>query len=490
MLLVDVTIVNVALPAIVGDLRASFTALQWVIDIYALALAALLLTAGSLADALGRRRLYLIGLVVFAAASLASGVAQNATELIVARGVQGIGGAAMFATTIALLNTSYRGRDRGTAYGVWGAVSGAAAGVGVVAGGALTELLSWRWVFLVNIPISAIAITLSIVVFTDGERRKVSLDIRGMATFTLAAAALTYGTIRAGEVGWSARSTLAAFAVGVVGLIAFVLLESRIDRPMLDLTLLRNKSFVGVLVAAFALSLSAFGYFAIVSIWLQSVLELSPLQAGLATLPLSLVAFVVAGALGRIMHDVKPALTIGGGLVAIGVGVLLMQLVGPDSSWLALLPGLLVIGVGVGISTPTLVSTGMAAVPLELGGTAAGVVNTSRQIGLAFGIALLGTTFQSRVATVLTDKDVPAADAVSRAVTGGQSGTVIQAAPEQVRASLDAAIHTAFASGLDSVFLVAGCVGVIGGLIAIVLLRAGQTATATADDDQKVAASN
>ncbi|MBT0771702.1 MFS transporter [Kineosporia sp. J2-2] len=471
MLLIDVTIVNVALPDITRDLDAGFSAVQWVIDIYALSLAALLLGAGGLADALGRRRVYLAGLTLFAAASVACGLSQDITVLIIGRAVQGVGGAAMFATTIALINISYTGRDRATAYGIWGAVSGAAAGAGLVIGGVLTDLLSWRWAFWVNLPISLLAITLTLIVFGDDERKRVRLDLPGMVTFTAAAGLITYAIIEAGEQGWTTRTPMISAGLGVLALIVFVLLQRRTTHPLIDLSLLRRPVFTGAVLAAAVLSSAAFGSSALISIWLQSVVGLSPMAAGLSLLPMSAVAFAVAGALSRRLHGVPVARPIGAGLFLIGCGSLLMLLVRADSTWTALLPGLLFVGVGVGLATPPLTAAALSAVPVQRSGMASGVLNTSRQLGLAFGVAVLGSVFTSRAGDVLASRDVPASGDIASAVSGGQTQAVLQAAPAAFREQLEAAVHAAFASGLHGAFAIAGAVGVLGSVVVFLLLR-------------------
>src|SRR5215470_4316126 len=247
MLLVDVTIVNVALPDMARELHTTFGDLQWVIDLYALVLGALVLTAGSIADRVGRRRIYILGLVVFAASSLACGIAPNVGVLIAARGVQGIGAAAMFATTIALISSSYSGRDRGVAFGAWGAVNGAAAAAGPIAGGLLTAHFGWRWIFLVNLPVSVVAVGLTLLVVRESRDPHPSrVDVPGMVSFTVAAAALTYALIRG---AWASGPTVALLAVAVVALVAFVAVERRRPDPMLDLELLRNAPFTALLVA-------------------------------------------------------------------------------------------------------------------------------------------------------------------------------------------------------------------------------------------------
>src|SRR4051794_39611352 len=289
MLLIDVTIVNVALPRMATDLSTSFNALQWVVDGYALALGVLLLGAGALSDMHGHRRFYVGGLIVFALASLACGLAADPTLLVAARVVQGAGAAAMFTTTFALLNSSYQGRERGIAYGVWGGVSGAATAIGPILGGLLTEAFSWRWIFLVNLPICVAAVIMCFTTLRrDGARRPGRFDLGGTLSFTIAAGALTFAVIRANDEGWSSIRTWGLITLAAVALAAFVLIEWRSDDPMFDLALLRNHSFTGILIAGLLVNFAAFAAFTYTSIWLQSVTGLSPLRAGLVGLPMSI----------------------------------------------------------------------------------------------------------------------------------------------------------------------------------------------------------
>ncbi|MFC9440418.1 MFS transporter, partial [Nocardia sp. NPDC057030] len=351
MLLIDVTIVNVALPDIAVDLRAGLSSLQWVVDGYALALAALLLVLGSLADRVGAKRAYLAGLVLFALASLGCGIADTASNLIAARVLQGIGGAAMFATTLSLLHSTYTGRDRGIAFGVWGAVSGAAAGIGVVLGGVLTEALSWRWIFFVNLPIAVLAIALTVSVFPASVRRAdKAVDVPGMLAFATAATALTYGVIRGGEHGWSDGRAVTALVLGAAATAIFAVVENRGAAPMFPLALLRNRDFGATLLGASGQTFAAFACTPLVSLWLQQQLRMTPLHAGLALLPMAATAFLVAGVFGRLMHDVAPKWTIGAGLVVVGIGTGLLTVIDAGSSWAALVPGFVVIGAGIGVN--------------------------------------------------------------------------------------------------------------------------------------------
>ncbi|WP_375484705.1 DHA2 family efflux MFS transporter permease subunit [uncultured Jatrophihabitans sp.] len=482
MLLIDVTIVNVALPDIAGDLKTSFGSLQWVVDAYALSLAALVLGTGSIADKVGHRRAYVAGLALFAAASMVCGVSPNVGALIAARTVQGVGAAAMFATTFALLNSNYSGRDRGTAYGLWGAVSGASAAVGPILGGVLTEGASWRWIFFVNVPASVLAIVLCVVALKDASATVTSrVDVAGMALFTASAASLTYGLIRSNEDGWAEVGSWAWLVAAPVFLLAFVLVETRVAAPMLDLGLLRNRSFVGVLLAGLVLTLAAFTSFTYVSIWLQSVLGLSPIQAGLTGLPLSIAAFAVSAGIGRFLHGGRTGLIIGGGLLLIGAGGLAnAALVHGSASWPELIPGFVLVGFGVGLATPTLGSAAMSAVPVERGGMAAGAVNTARQLGFALGIATLGTVFAARATHVLSGRGVPSSGAVAKALSGGQARAVLGRAPVSRRGALDSALHAAAVGGVQWAFVISGIAALLAGVAVLVLMRPAREAAPAA----------
>ncbi|PRY27522.1 EmrB/QacA subfamily drug resistance transporter [Pseudosporangium ferrugineum] len=504
MLLVDVTIVNVALPQMATGLHTSFTALQWVIDGYALSLGVLLLGAGALGDRYGHRRLYAAGLVLFALASLACGLATGTGALIAARVLQGVGAAAMFTTTFALLNTAYRGRSRGVAYGVWGGVSGASAAAGPILGGLLTEAFDWRWIFLVNLPVSVAALALCATVLKPGhEARHGRFDLAGTVTFTVAATALTVAVIRAGAEGWGSARTWGLLLLSVLALAAFGLVERRSPAPMFDLSLLRNRSFAGILVAALLVNFGAFAAFTYTSIWLQSLLGMSPLRAGLTGLPMSIVSVIVSGVAGARLHGRSPRLIIGGGMLLIGAGgVLLALMVDAHASWPALIAGYAVTGAGVGLVMPALAEAAMGSVPPQRGGMAAGAVNTARQLGFAIGIAILGTVFASQaerhlaeagsglatdpagLATdpggLVTGPGGPAADlggvaadpgGVAHGLAAGQAGGILHAVPEAARSAVDAALRGAAAAGLDAGFLVAAAAGLAGGIAALALIR-------------------
>jgi EmrB/QacA subfamily drug resistance transporter len=482
MLLVDVTIVNVALPDMAVDLQTSFTSLQWVIDAYALTLAALLLGIGSLADRFGHRRSYVIGLVIFAVASLACGLAPNANILIAARAVQGIGGAAMFATTFALINSSYQGRDRGTAYGMWGAIAGAAAAFGPIVGGILTQAISWRWIFFVNLPISVLAIALCFAVLAaDAGVRGPRLDLAGTVTFTAFAGTLVYALILTGSDGWSSPIVWVLLAISVLSLLMFLAVERSSSHAMLDLSLFTSRSFVGLMVAALLINFAAFSAFTYTSLWLQSVIGLSPLQAGLTGLPLSLASFGVSAMIGRFLHRSHPGPIIGTGMVLIGLGSgLVAVLLHDSSSWPALIPGYVIIGVGVGLALPTLSSSAMGAVPIHRGGMAAGVVNTARQLGFALGIAVLGSVFAAGARQSLTGSNAPNSGKLADSLIAGQAHAVLAGTPPEQQPLVDHLLRAASTHGLDLAFGLAAIIGLIAGALVLGLVRPKAEAVAAA----------
>ena len=326
MLLLDITIVNVALPDIQRALHSSFSDLQWVVDAYALTLAAFLLTAGSLADMFGRRLLYLIGLAVFTAASVLCGFATTTLMLQLSRALQGIGGAIMFAVSLALLADAFRGRDRGTAFGVWGAVTGLAVAIGPLLGGLLTSGLSWRWIFFVNAPIGVIAVIISVMRVSESRAPGASRpDWAGFVLFTAALSFLVYALIESNERSFTDGLVLGCLAAAAVLLVVFVLVERRLAHPMFDLSLFRLPTFTGGSVAAFGLSASIFAMLLYIVLYLQDILGYSPLGTGVRVMFLSGAILVSATVAGRLTSKVPIRLLIGPGLILVGVGLLLMR---------------------------------------------------------------------------------------------------------------------------------------------------------------------
>ena len=337
-------------------------------------LAAFLLTAGSLADMYGRRLLWLIGLVVFTGASVLCGFAVSTLMLQLSRALQGIGGAIMFAVSLALLADSFRGKDRGTAFGAWGAVTGLAVAIGPLLGGVLTSGLSWRWIFFVNVPIGIAAAVISVMKVAESRAPQASRpDWPGFVLFTVALSSLVYGLIESNQRSFTNGLVLGCFAAAAVLLVAFVVVERRKAHPMFDLTLFRLPTFSGGSVAAFGLSASIFAMILYLVLYLQDILGYSPLATGVRVMFLSGAILVTATVAGRLSSRAPARLLIGPGLIMVGVGLLLMRGLNATSSWTHLIPGMIVSGLGIGL------------VPPQQAGMASGINSAFRQVGIATG---------------------------------------------------------------------------------------------------------
>jgi EmrB/QacA subfamily drug resistance transporter len=477
MLLVDVTIVNVALPSIQDDLHASFAQLQWVVDAYALSLAALLLTAGSLADIFGRRLLFAIGVAIFTAGSLLCALANDPVFLVLSRAGQGIGGAIMFATSLALLAQAFQGRERGTALAVWGAVTGAAVAVGPVLGGIITTGWSWRGIFFVNIPIGVIAMAVTLMRVTesrDPARRRV--DVPGFTLFTCALVALVYGLIRAGEQGWSDPGVTICLASAAVLLVAFVVAERLRREPMFDLSLFRVPTFSGGSVAAFAVNGCVYAMLLYLVLYLQDLLGYSALQTGLRLLIMSAASLPAAIVSGRLSSRVPVRLLIGVGLAMSGAGLLLMAGLAAGSGWTHLIPGMILAGLGSGLINPALASTAVGVVPHRAAGMASGINSTFRQVGVATGIAIYGTLFATRLTGDIVSglRATPLAShahALATAVSQGQGQRALGAAPAADSKIAGHAVRSAFVAGLNEILIVAGIGALVAAVVAVLLIR-------------------
>ena len=476
-LLLDITIVNVALPDIQVELDASLSDLQWVIDAYALSLAALLLTAGSLADLFGRRLVFVVGTVLFLVGSIACGAAQDVFFLQLARGFQGIGGAAMFATALALIASAFHGRDRGIAFGVFGATTGVAVAVGPVLGGVLTSGLSWRWIFFVNIPICLFAIFVALYrVLESHDPRAGRPDWFGFVSFSLALGLLVYGLIHAGQSSWGDTRVVVCLVAAALLLAVFVVSQVLQEHPMFDLGLLRKPTFTGGLLAAFGVSASIFSLLTYLVIYVQNVLGYSAVGAGVRFLFLSGTAFFAAGIAGRLTEKVPTKWLIGPGFLVLGTGLLLLRGIQPDSEWTHLIPGLLVSGVGIGMINTPLASTAVGVVSVDRAGMASGINSTLRQVGVATGIATLGSIFSHEVADGVTSglAGTPVAgdaDRISTAITGGQVDSVLQAAPAGVREQIAAVATSSFVDALDHITVIAAVVAFTTAVLCFVLIR-------------------
>ena len=392
MLMLDIAVVNTALSRIAEDLDTGLSGLQWVVDAYTLALASVVLTAGSLADRLGRRRLFTIGLSLFTVASLACAAAQDIVFLNASRAVQGVGAAIMFAVSLALLAHAYPGaKERAGALAAYGATIGGAFAVGPLVGGALTSGLDWQWIFAINIPIglASIAITRKYVEESRDPNAH-GIDWAGQVTLSTGLFLLVLALLRGNEQGWTSTPIVAELIGAAAAVAAFVAIERRVAQPMLPLRFFRDPSFTGAQIAALAISASFFAIFLYTTIYMQQILGLSAIEAGLAYLPGTLTMLVVSGATASLGARIPARVMVGGGLGMVAAGMGLFMLAQADSSWTVILPGLMIASVGTGLFNPALTNVALGSVPPEQSGVAAGVNDTFRQAGIAVGVAALG----------------------------------------------------------------------------------------------------
>jgi EmrB/QacA subfamily drug resistance transporter len=405
MIMLDNTVVNVALPSIQDSLGLSLSELEWVVTGYALTFAAFMLTGGKLADLLGRRRMFVAGLVIFTGASLACGLAGGAEVLIGARVVQGIGAALMNPATLSIVTATFPPRQRGTAIGIWAGVSALALAIGPLVGGLLSEHIDWSWIFFVNVPVGAIAIAAAYLFIDEskdtshGQRP----DVPGLATSAIGLFALTYALIEANSYGWGSTRILGAFAVAAVALVLFVVLELSQRRPMLDLHLFRNSTFSGANVAMLLVALAMFGVFFYVSLYIQQILGYSPVQAGASFLPATLLIVILAPIVGRQSDRIGSRWLTGAGMLLASVSLLLFSRLDTGSSYWDILPGLVVLGIGMAMTMTPTTAAAMSSVPRDQAGVGSAVLNSMRQVGGSLGIAVTGAIVAHVSASSLAD---------------------------------------------------------------------------------------
>ena len=482
MLLLDITVVNVALPDIQRSLHSSFSDLQWVVDAYSLTLAAFLLTAGVVGDMYGRREVFAAGLVVFSLASLLCGLSTSPLMLNLARAIQGVGGAVMFATSLALIATAFMGKDRGTAFGIYGAVIGGAVAVGPLIGGAITSGIGWRWIFFVNVPIGVIAVAITFAKIAESkDRRQRRIDWVGCVAFSASLFALVFGLVRGNDLGWGSATIIGLLVASGLLMVVFFLNELRANDPMLDLSLFRIPAFVGLSVLAFCLAASIFAMFLYLTLYIQDDLGYGPFAAGVRFLPLTLLIFVVAFFAGRLTVRIQSRVLFGVGMLFVTGGLLLMGTTEPTSTWTVLLPGFVACGIGIGIVNPVLASGAVSVVQPQHSGMASGANNTFRQVGIATGIAVLGAVFQSQIVThtsaALVRSDGGAAvlrqggTSLRSAMSAGEVRQVAGSLPSSARQTLMDAYHVGFSTTLNHLMWLGAVVAFVGGLAGVVLVR-------------------
>ncbi|MGH2998980.1 MAG: MFS transporter [Gaiellaceae bacterium] len=403
MIMLDNTIVNVALPTIQRSLHLKISELEWIVTGYALTFGALMLTGGKLADLLGRRKMFVVGLVIFTLSSLACGLAGSASVLIAARVVQGIGAALMNPSTLSIITVTFPPKQRGTAIGIWAGVSALALAIGPLAGGLITQHINWNWIFFINVPIGALAIVAAFAFIeesrdTSQEQRP---DILGQVTSALGLFALSYALIEANTYGWTSARILGAFGLAAVSLVTFVLLERHQRLPMLDLSLFRNRGFAGANGVMLLVGLAMFGVFFYVSLYLQQVLGYSPTQAGAAFLPFTLLIILIAPQAGRLSDRFGPRPFVSSGMVILAASLVAYSRVGVHASYWDLLPAMVLGGLGMSIAMAPTTAAAMSSVRPDKAGVGSAVLNSMRQVGGSLGIAIMGAIVAAGISSSL-----------------------------------------------------------------------------------------
>jgi EmrB/QacA subfamily drug resistance transporter len=400
MVMLDNTVVNVALPAIQKDLGIGVSELEWTVTAYALTFAVLLLSGGKLGDMYGRRRIFMIGLLVFTVSSLVCGLSSSAPELIGARAVQGVGSALMMPATLSIITATFAAAQRGMAIGIWAGVSAMALAIGPLLGGVITEHISWNWIFFVNVPIGILAVIAALVVVPESRdmSQEQRLDLPGLVTSGIGLLALVYALIEAHRLGWTSATIIALFAVAAVALTAFVFLELHQRLPMLDLSLFKNGTFTGANLVAILVTLAMFGIFVFFPIYMQDLLGWSPIQAGAALLPWTILIVIFAPIAGKLSDHVGSRWLMAGGMATVGLCCLELSTVAVGSTFWRLLPGFILGGLGMAFVMTPMSAAVMGSAPVDKAGVASGVLNTFRQVGVALGIAITGAIVTNREA--------------------------------------------------------------------------------------------
>ncbi len=404
MILLDVTIVNIAIPHIMKSLNAGLSSVEWVINVYTLVFAVLLLTMGKLGDLFGRKRLFMIGLAIFTLASLACSLSPNLAVLVLARGIQAIGSAAMMPATLSILNVEFAGGQRGLALGVWGAISGAATALGPIIGGSLVDAFSWQYIFVINIPIGIFAFIAAMLIVRESKDPNTDrhIDIPGVLLISAALFCLTFALVQGQSYGWTSVTILSLFAGALAGLVAFIILELRTARPLAQLRLFKNPSFAAGNFIGIVIHFGLIGVIFLVVLYLQIVLGLKALQSGLWLLPMPLVLMLVAPFAGRLTDKIGGRWILMVGTLFSALGIFLLSQLANVNAWTDLLPPLLVCGAGMGLVMAPVTTVVMASVPVQQSGMGAGILATCRQIGSVLGISLLGAILQNQLVSNMT----------------------------------------------------------------------------------------
>jgi EmrB/QacA subfamily drug resistance transporter len=452
MIMLDNTVVNVALPSIQDDLGASLSGLEWTVNAYTLAFAVLLVTGGRLGDILGRRRMFLFGVVVFALSSASIGLSPNESWLVAGRALQGIGAAFMMPATLSIITVTFPPEERGKAIGTWAGVSALALAIGPVVGGALAEYVSWRAIFFLNLPVAvgAVAVTLFATHESRDDSHEHSIDWPGIAALSVGLSALVLALVEGNAWGWGSGRIVALLAVAVVALAGFFAIEPRVREPMVDFSLFRSRTFLGANGVAFIVSFAMFAMFFFTALYMQNILGYSPIEAGVRFLPSTLMIVLIAPLAGRLTDRVGPRPLIVGGLSLVTFALFLQTRIDVGTGYGLLLPAFILMGIGMALVMSPMSTAAMNAVVPEKAGVGSGILSMNRMVGATFGVAALGALFQHLARNELSTK--LAGTGVSKAqqdqivhslgVGGGNSMP-----PEVAHAARDAFIH-ALSSGM------------------------------------------
>jgi EmrB/QacA subfamily drug resistance transporter len=479
MIMLDNTVVNVALPSIQKDLGASISGLEWTINGYTLSFAVLLATGGRLGDIFGRRRMFLFGVVIFALSSATAGFAVDQTALVLSRVVQGVGAALMMPATLSIITDAFPASERGKAMGMWAGVSALALAVGPVLGGFLTEHVSWRAIFYLNIPVAIGAVIAALFAVRESRDTTVGreVDYAGVAVLTATLTALVLALVEGNNWGWGSTPIVALLVGAVVGAVAFVAIELRVKVPMVEFRFFSDRNFLGAVVVALIVSFAMLGVFFFLALYMQDILHYSPLEAGIRFLPSTLMIVTVAPVAGRLSDRFGPRWLIAGGLAIVAASLFSFSGIAVDSSYLDLLPGFMLLGIGIAMTMSPMTSAAMNAVPVDKAGIASGVLSMFRMVGGSLGVAVTGAIFQglvsSRLDSLLTGSGVSAAqrDSVSEQLGGGSAGQIQGLAPRQAKEVASAGAE-AFVYALGHAMAVSGAVALVGVAVAATAIRA------------------
>jgi EmrB/QacA subfamily drug resistance transporter len=472
MVMLDNTVVNVALPSIQRDLHAHISELEWVVNGYTLTFAVLIATGGRLGDIFGRRLMFLAGVVIFAITSATAGLAQDPAMLIASRAIQGIGAALMMPATLSIITHAFPAAERGKAIGTWAGVSALALSIGPVVGGFLTEYVSWRAIFFINLPVAIGAVIAT--VFAVSESRDETVDRRvdypGVAVLTASLTAIVLALIEGNSWGWGSTEILALLIGGGLGLAAFVAIELRVVAPMVEFGLFRTRQFIGSNLVAFIITFAMMGTFFFMAIYMQDILGYGALEAGVRFLPTTMVIAVIAPIAGRLADRLGPATPMSAGLAVLAVAMFLFAGIDTRTTYAGLIVPFVLMGIGIALVMSPMSTAAMNAVSVQKSGVASGVLQMSRMVGASVGVAATGAIFQAQLGS-------------------GFNPAQLATAPEQARAT--------FVDALGSAMLLAAVVVVAGLVVSLTLVRGARTKrvedvptppTEVAPADQAVAA--